>query len=384
MLIAFFGELRIKTEQTLSSLDVFLHSDDAQQRSPEIVAFEGHLRNEMVGEFADVVPTVAFTLPDEEVIAEEMKIMLDDGYKSEVAQKGHGLQRAVLLALLRVLARHGKRYQDRPAPIFLIGELESFLHPYAQKQLGEILNVLVDRYQVVTSTHSPFIITPVTIAGYRRVTKDVSRGSKATAPSTSSVDIDLLRRHLERRGNLEALFADRVILLEGRDDEQFFERVRQVFGLNFPEKKFTIFVRVGGKEELRQARKFYRQMGFDDVSTVGDLDNVFANDMRHTLNETGLDAGLVDRLREHIRWNERGDPSLEWVLQEISKRGEPSELVRMLSDLERHRIFILRHGSPERYYKNALGQKSGWSSLKSESDLLHPEYLKGILVELTK
>ncbi len=47
-----------------------------------LASFETHLKEELMGEFADVVPSVEVDLPDEEVIAKEMKILLDDGYKS--------------------------------------------------------------------------------------------------------------------------------------------------------------------------------------------------------------------------------------------------------------------------------------------------------------
>ena len=154
-LTAFFEELKTKTQETLTSLDDFLHSKNCEQRSQELIKFETHLKEELMGEFAEVVPSVEFNLPDEEVIAKEMKIFLDDGYRSEIEQKGHGLQRAALLALLKVLAKHGARYQDKPSPIFLVGELESFLHPFAQKQFADVLLKLVDQYQIVTTTHSP-------------------------------------------------------------------------------------------------------------------------------------------------------------------------------------------------------------------------------------
>ena len=52
-----------------------------------------------------MVPSVEFGIPDETAISKAMRILLDDGHKSEVEQKGHGLQRTTLLALLKLLAR---------------------------------------------------------------------------------------------------------------------------------------------------------------------------------------------------------------------------------------------------------------------------------------
>lgn len=380
----FFDKLKIKTKETLSELDAFLHSQDAGVRSADLADFEAHLKEELMGEFADVVPSVEFGLPDEEVIAKEMKIFLDDGYRSEIEQKGHGLQRATLLALLKVLAKHGARYQDRPSPIFLIGELESFLHPFAQKQLAEVLTALVNQYQIVTTTHSPFIITPGGIEGYRRIRKHLQNGTKSIILKKGDLDIGLVKRHLERRGNLKGLFADRIILIEGDHDENFFETLRSLFNLPLPQKEFTLFIKAGGKTELRQARKFYEQMNFDDVAIICDLDYLFSNDILYLLKEIGINDKYPEDLRKHIGWTGKGDPSLEFILKKLGEIGEPRYLEAILNDLRKERIFVLRRGAPEMYYKNNLNDKRGWVNVQSEADLVEPDYLRDLMKEVLR
>ena len=377
-LTAFFEELKTKTQETLTSLDNFLHSEDRGQRSQELIKFETHLKEELMGEFAEVIPSVEFNLPDEEVIAKEMKIFLDDGYRSEIEQKGHGLQRAALLALLKVLAKHGARYQDKPSPIFLVGELESFLHPFAQKQFAEVLLKLVGQYQIVTTTHSPFIVTPQAIDGYRRIQKKED-GAKSIMIPKNSVDTALLKRHLERRGNLEGLFADRVILIEGSHDQNFYDKLREIFNISLPEKKFTLFIKAGGKEELRQSMKFYKQMKFDDVSVICDLDYLFSNDFKNLLKELSLDENLSANLRKHIDWSNVGDPSLKYVLEKIQEKGEPTDFENTLNKLSENRVFALRKGAPENYFKNNNGVKDGWTDVNSETDLLEIDYLKNLM-----
>jgi predicted ATP-dependent endonuclease of OLD family len=336
-----------------------------------------------MGEFSEVIPLVQFDLPDEEVIAKEMRIILDDGYPSEIEQKGHGLQRATLLAMLRVLAKHGLRYQERPTPMFLIGEIETFLHPYAQKLLAEAFDSLIDRYQIITSTHSPFIVSPRTITGYRRVRKNATQGTKnIILKDPKSINMDLIKRHLERRGNLEGLFADRIILIEGDHDEGFYDRLKCIFKIPFPSNKFTLFIKGGGKEELRQARKFYLQMGFDDVSIICDVDYLFSNDIIHLFQELGLDKKIQDGFRKHIDWTGSGDPALDVVVEILKKKGEPKDFDKIVSELAKHRIFVLRKGSPEVYFKNSVGKKSAWEELKSEDDLIDPEYLKNLMLQV--
>lgn len=382
VLIGFLQELKGKTHEALKGLDAFLHSRRGDERSQELQKFEQRLREELMGEFADVIPSVEFDLPDEEVIAKEMKIFLDDGYRSEIEQKGHGLQRAALLALLRVLAKHGARYYDRPSPIFLIGELESFLHPHAQKQVGVLLKALIGQYQIMTTTHSPFIVDTKAIEGYRRVQKRPQVGTKASAPKGDTVDLNLVKRHLERRGNLEGLFGDRIVLVEGKHDDGFYGRLEEIFGVKLPAKEFVLFVRSGGKEELRQARRFYTQLGFTDVAVVSDLDYLFSHDVGYLLKELGVDESYASKLRAYIEWTGKGDPCLEYIVQQLKRKGEPPELEEVRGALEKCRVFSLRLGAPEMYYKNTSGTKDGWTGIHSREELNSPDELEGLMKKL--
>ena len=381
---SFFQSLSIKTKEALASLDDYLNNSNSSLRSQEIIEFEEDLKNEFMGEFENIAPSVEFGLPDETVIGKEMRILLDDGYKSEVEQKGHGLQRTTLLALLKLLAKHGKKYQDHPPPIFLIGEVESFLHPYAQKEIAWALSKMKDTYQIITTTHSPFVINPDTIKGYRRVIK-VEGGSKNFGGDLSKLDkqdLDLLKRHLEQRGNLEGLFADRVILIEGRHDEGVFERLRTIFKIDFPKNRFTLFVRTDGAKNLRSALKFYKLMGFNDVSAVSDLDYLFSNDIKNLLDYFELDVTVTERLRISTGWTGNGDPKLDYIINNFTKIQGQNEFEEIINKLENLRFFVLKNGAPESYYKNNRNEKDGWKSLRDENDLLEPDYLRKLMTSL--
>lgn len=377
VLSVFFEELREKTKTTLTELDMFLHGTGPGQRSQRLTEFEDHLKEELAGEFSDVVPSVEFGLPDQEVIAKEMKIYLDDGHRSEVEQKGNGLQRAALLALLRVLAKYGDSYRDKPTPIFLIGELESFLHPYAQMQFGNILLDLVGQYQVVTTTHSPFIISERSLPGYRRVVKHADVGAKAVASRLDASDISKVQSSLKLRGNLEGLFADRVVLLEGPHDQGCYEKLVQLFNLSAPTGKLLIFSYVTEKGSLGPTQKFYRQLGMDDAAIIADLDYVFSSAIKGLLSDHSLDETLPEQLRNELGITS-SNPGLDEVLQAISKHGFPQILEETLAALETKRIFIIRDGAPEKYYVSG-SVKDGWRSIQSASDLTNPTYLKDLL-----
>ena len=48
----------------LKGLDEFLHSQEEGKRSPELVSLEAALKDELTREFADIVPSVEFELPE--------------------------------------------------------------------------------------------------------------------------------------------------------------------------------------------------------------------------------------------------------------------------------------------------------------------------------
>jgi predicted ATP-dependent endonuclease of OLD family len=383
VLSVFLEELKAKTKNAFEAVNEFLHSQEDGKRSADLISFENRLKEELTGEFADIMPSIEFDLPDEDVVAQKMKLFLDDGHRSEVEQKGHGLQRATLLALLRLLARQGERYRERPAPMFLVGELETFLHPYAQRQLAYALNRLADRYQIITTTHSPFIITPDNVEGYRRIKKS-DKGTINLMPDWTDLEVGPVKRHLEWRGNLEGLFADRIILIEGNHDENFYERLRIVFDVPFPNKKFTLFVKTSGKKQLRIVRDFYTRMGFDDVAVVSDLDYLFCGDAKHLLKQLGIDPSKIDDFRKHIGWLDPKDPSLEDVLDGVRKKALDEDFDKTIKALEEKRVFVLRHGAPEQYYKDGMGRKAAWANIASEADLVETQYLKALMQGLLK
>lgn len=380
VLKVFFEELEERTQRTLTDLDLFLHSEEEGQRSERLTEFEDYLREELTGEFSDVVPNVEFDLPDQEVIARGMRIILNDGHPSEAEQKGHGLQRATLLALLKVLAKHGERYQNRPEPLFLIGELESFLHPHAQMQFGDVLLDLVEQYQVITTTHSPFIISEKSIEGYRRVVKDSSRGTVSKAANFEEIDVEKVRKNLSLRGNLEALFADKIILVEGVNDQRCYEHLLSVLNIEKSYSELIMFTYVEGKGALHSTYEFYQQLGMESVSIIADLDYIFSRDIIPLLKRMGIDDGIPENLRDSLNISSN-TPKLQELLDAIDSLGEPNELEGYIKELQQQKIFILRSGAPEHYFANG-DSKEGWKFIESSSDLTDPDYLYQLLTEV--
>src|SRR5690606_27942929 len=98
------------------------------------------------------------------------EVFLDDGARTSATRKGHGLQRALMFALIRAwskaLRTESQGIEDIAARkrsdsvIFAVEEPELFLHPHAQRRLFQALRGIaaVPEHQVMLCTHSPHFI----------------------------------------------------------------------------------------------------------------------------------------------------------------------------------------------------------------------------------
>ena len=121
----------------------------------------------------------------EKILELGTELQLDDGVCSAAESKGHGLQRAVLFALLRTWAkviRTAKSESTVPRKasqslVFAIEEPELFLHPHAQRRLAEALKEISeqDDHQIFLCTHSTHFVDLRHYEGIVIVTKQTPR-----------------------------------------------------------------------------------------------------------------------------------------------------------------------------------------------------------------
>jgi putative ATP-dependent endonuclease of the OLD family len=212
---------------------------------------------ELIIDFAELQPP-AIPLPDAVVTVSE------DNFKAPVRYSGHGLQRALILALLEQLSMtrpspakphsaDGKAEPDtheerQPDLILAIEEPELYLHPARSRYLAGILRSLAETghdapgIQVVTVTHSPYFVDAEHFDEIRMCRKVPAQDH--TLPGVTSFShftklqaalrlADLNRRRPEeftaatfvaRAAPVlnsivnEGLFADVVVVVEGESD----------------------------------------------------------------------------------------------------------------------------------------------------------------------
>jgi len=187
--------------------------------------------------------SIQVTPPEIEKILElGTQLHLDDGLRTLAERKGHGLQRAVIFALIRAWAKvlrmaiaaeteaaeAARRASE--SCYFAIEEPELFLHPHAQRQLAAALVDLATapEHQVFVCTHSTHFVDldryrcivicrkPSAAAGtqVRQCTRDLFEGEDAKDRRD--------RFHMAvwvnpDRGEL--FFAKKVILVEGETEK---------------------------------------------------------------------------------------------------------------------------------------------------------------------
>jgi CRISPR-associated exonuclease Cas4 len=207
-----------------------------EERPSELEQIEKSIAAEL-GDW-NVRVQIEVTTPEVEKILElGTELQVDDGVCSSAERKGHGLQRAVLFALLRTWAkvvRKSKTIGTVPRKasqslVFIIEEPELFLHPQAQRRLSDALKDLSEQedHQIFICTHSTHFVdlnnygdiaivskpTPTSGTTVRYCKQDLFEGEDAAARKD--------RFHLAYwinpdRGEL--FFARKVVLFEGETE----------------------------------------------------------------------------------------------------------------------------------------------------------------------
>lgn len=131
---------------------------------------------------------------------------------------GHGWQSLVRIACLEVLSQYPEEV-SRQKVALLFEEPESYLHPHLSRKLRAVLDRLAQSgWLVALTTHSPDFIS---FNGHQTIAK-LSRSGDEASVSTLAVDgLDSAAKFQERldeRGGHEMIFAQRVVLCEGKDD----------------------------------------------------------------------------------------------------------------------------------------------------------------------
>jgi len=234
--------------------------------------------------------------------------VIEDGFKGHVTRKGHGLQRALVLALLQARAKTtgpapavgdgeqaALRATDTAAPrrrlILVIEEPELYQHPQQCRHWARVLSRIttapdgevVPDTQVIFSTHSPYFVDlswfdrvrvvrkkpadagAPPIAKATHTTLDAVGQELAAATNRPAADVTAQTTRARARPvmtNLvnEGFFATVAVLVEGGTEVGLLEEVARRKGKNWDSKGITV-IDVGGKTKLDRPLVVFRKIG---------------------------------------------------------------------------------------------------------------------------
>lgn len=226
-------------------------------RPAQLTSLEGSLDEELKGWGVSVEIEVLPPAIDK-IFEMGTNLHLDDGVRTLAEQKGHGLQRAVLFALMRAWAKSLLPRPDEAEAletkarvasdtiIFAVEEPELFLHPQAQRRLAKALEEIAGTpgHQVFLCSHSTHFVDlehykRVAIA-YKPTAEEGTKVRQCLKELFEGADLEDRKKrfHMAKwinpdRG--EIFFAKRVVFVEGETETTMIPYLAERLGVFDPE-----------------------------------------------------------------------------------------------------------------------------------------------------
>lgn len=132
-----------------------LFSDEKSPLKQTLIKLANNVSQHLKMQFPEGID-VEFTIqaPEPSDALKNFETQINDGIQTSAANKGDGMQRALMLAIIQTWVDFRKQ-EFRAAPfLFLIDEAELHLHPSAQRLLKTSLLEISNRDQVMINSHS--------------------------------------------------------------------------------------------------------------------------------------------------------------------------------------------------------------------------------------
>ena len=198
-----------------------------------------------------------------------LTVMCEEGGLALPAESmGLGIQSAIVVGVFEALRR-----QQTNLGTVLIEEPEMYLHPQAQRFFHRLLMDMVDegQCQVIYTTHSP-IFADMTRFESIRLLRRPTGGSSQAEWVKSKKDQTYLQNQVDRQKlgqfmdstTSEALFARRVLLVEGYGDRLAIQLVARRLGIDLDAEGLSV-VACGGKGAIPFYARMCRSLGVEVV-----------------------------------------------------------------------------------------------------------------------
>jgi putative ATP-dependent endonuclease of the OLD family len=219
----------------------------------------------------------------------------DEDYATPIALQGHGMQRALVLSLLQLIASQPREAADEDGDslpvndlIIAIEEPELYLHPAQCRYLARLLTELGDdrgapRTQVMYATHSPYFVHTDGFEQIRAVRRRAVAGDQVPCCAVGSLGFDSIQTEIARVAEIDAakvtresfvarcasvmdvvasegLFASVALVVEGYGEVGCLRTVEQHLALGWDQRGIVI-VPARSKNNIDRPIHIFRGLG---------------------------------------------------------------------------------------------------------------------------
>jgi putative ATP-dependent endonuclease of the OLD family len=348
-------------------------SSEADEGIPIIKELTDEITTRMSSIIESKIKVTMSTPDTDKFVGSNTTLLMDDGTETTIERQGHGAQRSLIFALIEVLANRASILQEQErvkSTILLFEEPELYLHPHLMIRLKNALKSISekDQWQVIISTHSPFLVDVVdnpmslVILNRRSSTdapyKNQLQHNPFNDSETAEDEKAALRASLDFHPTVsQAFFAKRVVLVEGDTELALFNHANKLhehFGISEEIYNNTTIVSCGGKWTIVPFAKLLNafQIPFRivhdcdrkgrtdlELNAASPFDPYRANE-KIRLAANGREIFLVEDTLEHLLWEpgstipSKDKPYMTWKrVQQLSSEPERLEQFPRLRDL---------------------------------------------------
>lgn len=207
-----------------------LFSSETSEVKAELNSLAGKVKEHLEQQFPECTK-VDFVVaePAFDDLLKNFETTVNDGIETSAAEKGDGMQRALMLAIIKTYSDYrrekdelGKRF------LFLIDEAELHLHPTAQRQLkNALVRLAANGDQVFINTHSSVLVADE--AEGQSLWKVQKSGPVTEVSAITEADKPEVVYELLGGSPSDLLFPNNFLIVEGRSEYELITRVVRRF-----------------------------------------------------------------------------------------------------------------------------------------------------------
>lgn len=243
-----WSKMKSDLSNLFSSLNKYSETGmENENRPSQLIELENILSRELSSWGAKF--DIQINTPDiDNIFKTNSSVWIDDGARTDISHKGHGLQRAITIALIQIIARkqldecHNfesstSNRASSKSRYFIFEEPELYLHPQAQRALFDSLVLLSESNdQVILCTHSSSLID---ISRYKSIYIAKKENNDIGTKVIQCSD-ELFGDDEKSNWNLsywinpdrsELFFAEKVILVEGATEKAIIPALAKELGV---------------------------------------------------------------------------------------------------------------------------------------------------------